>query len=129
MARYGRANLGRRKGIVTPKLERVVAEFRNDIQKDEPGLAVKSTRFQAALVSLTAMEVGTNNLRLLSRATGVSYPLVLRFARNLREADIWASDGRIVVEWNPNDEKEASIGFWLDVLIAVGEVKKVGDGP
>ena len=117
--------MGRRRGIVTDEIKSAVAGFRENIRNDEPNLSERSLDYQAALVHLAASSIGFSNLRLLSRATGVSYPKVRRFAKNLRENGIWGEDGRIAIEADPNEEPEtAAVAFWLHVLVAVGRVRR-----
>ncbi len=74
---------------VTAELTEAVSEFRAAIRSDEPNLEEASLEFQAALVMGAAMHAGFDNLKLLSRGTGVPYPKVVRFAKNLRKGGIW----------------------------------------
>jgi hypothetical protein len=114
--------------IVTEELRAVVAENRGAIRHDHPNLRENSSKFKAAVVCLTAAHVGTNNLRLLSLATGVSYTVVCRYATNLRRSGIWTADGNSYASHLATNEQQGQLffSFWLDVLIALGTLTPEG---
>jgi hypothetical protein len=60
---------GRTPGIVTKEVIAAVAEYRAVIRNDDPDLPESSSMFRAALVYLTAVDLRTKDVRVLSRAT------------------------------------------------------------
>lgn len=82
----------------------------------DPALPVDGPAFNAALLMLAALHLGSGRLERLCRATGVRRPSRL-VARNLRAAGIWTADGRTVADW---DGPRGEIAFWCDVNVALG---------
>lgn len=117
--------MGRVATPVTPELAEAVSEFRAAIRLDEPNLDEASLEFQAALVMGAAMHAGFHNLTLLSRATGVPYSKVMRFAKNLRRGGIWRQDGKIEMESDlDGNTDEPAMELWLHVLVAIGTLRR-----
>jgi hypothetical protein len=121
--------MGRVAAPVTAELAEAVSDFRTAIRADEPNLGEASLEFQAALVMGAAMHSGFSNLNLLSRATGVPYAKVVRFAKNFRRGGVWRDDGKIELESDPNSEPDqTSLELWLLVLVAIGKVRRFPAG-
>jgi hypothetical protein len=100
-------------------------DLRNQIRGWDPFLAEDSNAFDAAVVMLAALYLGTGHgaARKLAAFTGVPYERTLIFQRRLRAAGIW-QDGRTVADWD--DPRSGEAAFWLDVGVADGtfELKK-----
>src|SRR5262245_41262473 len=94
-------------------------ELREIVRSWDPALAEDSPGFEAGLVMLAALYVGSANLARLHRVTGVPYHRVAGFAGNLRSAGIWTEDGKTHARWDePGGRGEMS--FWIDVGVARG---------
>jgi hypothetical protein len=96
-----------------------VQGFKETIRQMDPGLEEESPQFDAALLMLSALSVGTRNLRRLSLFTEVPYEDVRRVARRLREAGVWTQDGKTVANWD-SPSPLGEIAFWTDVNVATG---------
>ncbi len=79
--------------------------------------------FDAALVMLAGLSLGTAKLMPLSRLTAVPPRRVAAFARELRASGVWTADGKTAAAWL--DEEYGQLEFWLDVLVAQGLLERV----
>lgn len=96
-------------------------ELRETIQNWDPALRADSPAFDAAMLMLAALYLGSDHLERLCRATGVRRGSRI-VARNLRAAGVWAEDGRTIAQWDGTDGEAA---FWCDVNVAIGHFLKV----
>lgn len=81
--------------------------------------------FDAALVMLAALSLGTGKVMPLSRLTGVPPRRVAAFARELRASGVWTADGKTSGQWL--DEEGGELAFWLDVWVAQGLLERRPD--
>src|SRR5262249_43967201 len=70
--------------------------------------------------------LGNSELAPVSRFTDVPLTQVEEFAARLRAAGIWTEEGDTACSWSEGDGM-GDVAFWLDVLIALGRVKKVSE--
>jgi hypothetical protein len=103
-----------------------LSELKAVLRHSGPALDEGSEEFQAALVLLAALFRGNKDLLALSQFTGVPLERIEEYGARLREAGIWLDDNMTCCCWGEPDGK-GDIAFWLDVLIALGLVKKLGD--
>ncbi len=98
------------------------------VRRWDPALPDGSPAFDAALLMLAALYLGSARLERLCRATGVRRGS-RTVARNLRAAGIWTPDGRTTANW---DGPHGEAAFWCDVNIALGlfttDGRRVGPG-
>lgn len=94
-------------------------ELKTQIRSWAPALQENSNEFEAALVMLAALHLGTGygSGRKLAEFTGVEYQRILRFGRRLRRSGIWQGGGT-VAEWDV--ERTGMLAFWCDVNVAIG---------
>lgn len=94
-------------------------DLKTQIRSWDSPLSEDSDEFEAALVMLAALYIGTGHgtSRRLTDFTGVPHERTLMFQRRLRAAGIW-QDGRTVADWN--DPRSGEAAFWLDVGVAAG---------
>src|SRR5262249_44268211 len=92
-------------------------DLRATIQRWDRKLQPDSREFNAAVVMLGALYVGSHNLSQLSRLTGVPYNQVQEFAAALRYAGIWSDTGDTHASWGL---RSGEMHFWIDVGIACG---------
>src|SRR5262249_25453698 len=100
------------------KLKRMVLEI-----GESEGWTEKSEEFQAGLVMLAPLEIGTMAPESVSRFTGVPLALVEQFAQRLRASGIWRNDGRIGASWAAAEA--GNLAFMLDVWVATGELERL----
>jgi hypothetical protein len=100
-------------------------DFRQMVRSWDPALPEDSPPFNAALLMLAALYLGSGHLEQLCQATGVRRGS-RTVARNLRAAGIWTADGRTVAEW---DGVYGEMVFWCDVAVAIGLMTKSGEKP
>jgi hypothetical protein len=94
-------------------------ELRKTVRSWDPNLSEDSPGFDAALVMLAALYVGSKDLPRLSQLTGVRPGRVRGFASNLRKARVWSKDGTTLADWDLPGTRGPT-AFWCDVLIARG---------
>jgi hypothetical protein len=77
-------------------------------------------------VLLAAYFRGNKDLLALSRFTGAPLERIEEYGARLRKAGVWLDDGvTCCCRDEPDGKRE--LAFWLDVSIAPGLVKKLGD--
>ncbi len=109
--------------------EFTISLVRSQIKELEPKLDPKSDNFKTAVVVLSSLIVGPN-IRGLVRFTGYGRKFIRIRARRLFESGIWQKDGKIYIDWfHEKWELRSTVSFWLDVLVASGEVEKVPGDP
>lgn len=96
-------------------------ELRQTVRDWDVGFREDEKEFEAAVVMLAALYMGSRNLARLSRCAGVPYHRVYCFAVNLRRAGIWTPEGKTACAW-VEPEGMGDVAFVLDVFIAVGKV-------
>src|SRR5688572_22748754 len=84
----------------------------------DPRLPRETEEFEAALVLMAALRLGSQNLAALSRLTELPYAQVYRLAQRLKSHGIWTSDRRTVCNWF--DGPRGIVQFWCDVNLALG---------
>lgn len=89
-----------------------------------PGLlGWEEKEYEAALVMLGTMAIGTRDARAVSRYSGVPLAAVKRYYERLTECGIWLPNGSVRAHWT--DPEVGLKAFWRDVLIATGKVGRV----
>ena len=101
------------------------ASLRATVRRWDPKLSEDSPAFDAALVMLAALYLGSKNLARLGRSTGIPYHRVTAFAARLRDAGIWADEGKTAAGWDAPGRK-GQAAFWIDVNVAVGLFRAEG---
>jgi hypothetical protein len=76
--------------------------------------------YQAALVMLATLAIGSRDARAVSRYSGVPLAAVKRYYERLEEGGIWLPNGSLRAHWT--DPELGLKAFWQDVLIATGKV-------
>jgi hypothetical protein len=120
-ARLGRAREVNQEAITAParrpptreELKGYVRELALDPMEDD------DEDFNAALVLLAGLHLGTGKILPLSRLTGVRPRHVAEFAARLRANDVWTSCGKTSGQW-----EDGQLAFWLDVWIATGLLER-----
>jgi hypothetical protein len=73
--------------------------------------------FDAGVVLLAGLRLGTGKLMPISRFTGVSPWRVAKFAKRLRANGVWTPDGMTACEWH---EEGGWMALLCDILVATG---------
>ena len=118
-------------GPVTAKDKTTIDDLRGWIRNDLGDFVEGSEEFDAVLVMLTALfftdtEEGVEEQ--IAKLTAVLPERVGKFARRLREADIWASGGtnaENVHAWR--NEESGWFALYTDALVAVGRLTTDGE--
>ncbi len=97
-----------------------IEELKKTVRSMDPRLPEASSEFEAALVLLAGLSVGSRNLARLARFTGVPYPTVLKLAQRLRLNGIWTRAGHTIANWL---DEHGEIAFWADVNVALGHLQ------
>jgi hypothetical protein len=98
-----------------------VERIRSEIRNMDPNVEEDSDNFRAALILLSALEVGTT-IHALVRFTGLPRVSVTWIVNNIRRNGIFTRKGQIGgAAWF---EKDGGISFWLDVCSALGLMEK-----
>lgn len=96
-------------------------EYRDILQKLDPKLSPTDDGYAAAVVLLAAAKKGTL-ARDIAREAKYPYQLVCRFVRNYRAGGVFHQGKVRAEDWH--DEETGGVGFWLDVCVGQGLVKK-----
>ena len=103
--------------IPLTKLKQMVLEI------GEPAeWAEEDEDFQAGLVMVAPLAIGSIDPAAVSAFTGVPKRLVREFAGRLVENGIWLPDGRIAADWSEPDG--GNIAFMMDVWVATGDFER-----
>jgi transposase-like protein len=78
--------------------------------------------FQAGLVMLAPLEIGSMDPAAVSAFTGVPERLVREYAGRLAENGIWRPDGKIAADWC--DPEYGNFAFMMDVWVATGSFNR-----
>jgi hypothetical protein len=104
-----------------PKSKLTVEKLKRRIRENDPELPESSESFKAALLILSAAELGHLDRARLANFTGIPTDLLGDFAERLLVSEIWMADGSIDLSWE-NDED--GIEFWMMVNVATGDLER-----
>ena len=91
----------------------------NSFEKD-------SDEESAARCLLVGLWVGHDHIWKVADFTGIPIFKVRKYAENLRKNGVWLMDGMTAADWD--HETEGYMAFILDVLVAVGHIKRAEGG-
>ena len=93
-------------------------DIKKIVRAGDPQQLEDDEGFQAQVVMLASLEVGTN-IHVLKKFTDYSYTLLRKFNSNLRKAGIW-HHGRVYANWS-----EDPLSFYADTCVALGWMNRV----
>lgn len=100
--------------------EWTIERVRDQVKQMDPSLTETDSAFESAVILLSALVVGPA-VRRVAQFTGYPQRRVSeRFAR-LKAGGV-IRGGKMVIEWF--DEEGGGIAFWLDVLVAEGQMQR-----
>ena len=77
--------------------------------------------WEAALVLLSAVEIGCDDLQKLAEFSGVDLETIKEFEPRLRKAGVWREDGKTACEWF---EEGGALALILDSMVALGLMER-----
>lgn len=89
------------------------------IRELDANLSPKEEGFKVACLLLKGME--TQNVHILSKFFNYPLPWVEKIAKRLKQNGVW-KQGRTYANWH--DEENGGIGFWADVNVGLGFLKR-----
>lgn len=96
-------------------------EIKDELRKMDPDFDPDSDTGRAQIVLISALEVGPNQ-RKIAKFTGLSLPIVAKFAHNLKKNGVW-KNGKVYADWF---EENGGISFNLDTCVALGWLDRTG---
>ncbi len=99
-----------------------LVDFENEVVRLDPKIDRDDPCFKTGVILLVAIQVGANADR-IAKFCGYSRDFVRLRARRARKNGIWQYDAVNCDEWF--EKKFGGVAFWMDVLVAEGQMKRV----
>lgn len=100
-----------------------IREIRAEVKRLDPALRAWGQDFRAAVMLLSMLVVGTNLTELSAFSRLPRRFVEIRLERLLANG-VMLPDGRIAADWF--SEESGAWGFWMDVCVANGTLKRCG---